>query len=171
MLGKYYEKNVADNKWFLVKAASYYRKAGFIDKSIDLTNINNIQYSKFKQHSDFNRYMAAVLTTHGACLRVNSNFSQAEKCASDALKYHISFYPYNLLGAIYIEQGKIKQGDEFFQKAELLGSDKQNEILNAQKSFIKDIINKASEGERREIARYFYNKDRERYGFLKKYFV
>lgn len=113
--------------------------------------------------------MAAVLTAHGACLRDNGNLSKAEKCAWDALKYDESFYPYNLLGGIYIDKGKIKQGDGFFQKAVSLGSDKKDEILNSQKPFIISIVNKSSVQEKRDIARYFYCKDPGRYSFLKKY--
>ncbi|MDD2901057.1 MAG: hypothetical protein PHU44_01310 [Syntrophales bacterium] len=169
LLGKYYEKNIGDDKWHIVTAAKYYRKAGLVDKGLALTNIENIQQDRFNQHKDFKKFMAAVLTAHGACLRDDGNLPKAEKCAWDALKYDESFYPYNLLGAIYIDKGKIKQGDDLFQQAEALGSGKKNEILNSQKSFIISVVNKSPIEAKTEIARYFYYKDNKRYGFLKKY--
>jgi tetratricopeptide (TPR) repeat protein len=171
LLGKYYEKNVSDNKWHIVKAAKNYRKAGLIDKSLALTNIESINQDEFSRDNDFNKFMAALLTNHGACLRDRHNFIKAEKCAWDALEYHKSYYPYNLLGAIYIEQGKFNEGDLYFQEAVSLGSDKRDEVLNSQISFIKTIIKKASKENRIEIAKYFYHKDHSKYSFLKKFII
>jgi tetratricopeptide (TPR) repeat protein len=172
LLGKYFEKNIADDKWNILNAAKYYRKASLIDKAFRLTDFGNIQQSQFKHHNDFNKFMAAVLTSHGACWRDYGNLPNAEKCACDALKYNISFYPYNLLGAIYIEKGNFEEGENFFQKAESLGSEKKDEkdkITNYQRSFLKSIIKKSSKEEKRKIANYFYCKDPTKYAFLKSY--
>lgn len=172
LLGKYFEKNIVDDKWNILNAAKYYRKARLIDKAFRLTDFGNIQQNQFKHHIDFNKFTAAVLTSHGACWRDYGNLSDAEKCARDALKYHISFYPYNLLGAIYIEKGNFEEGEEFFQKAESLGSEKKDEkekIINNQRSFLKFIIEKSSNEEKRKIANYFYHKNATKYAFLKNY--
>lgn len=155
LLGKYYEMNIADNKWHIVKAAKNYRKAGLIDKALYLTEIGKNQQDKFNRDADFNKFMAAVLTSHGGCLRDKGKLSKAEKCAMDALEYHKSFYPYNLLGAIYIQKGMFKQGDDYFHEAELLGSDKQDDVLEGQIFFIKTIIKKASKEEKNEISKFF----------------
>ena len=165
LLGEYYEKNIAIDKWHIVKAASYYRKAGLIDKALSLTSVEKC--NQFTKDKDANRFLAAILTNKGACFRDKGNLDEAEKYARDAIKNHSSFYPYNLLGAIYIERGKIKEGDDYFQKAECLGAIKKENILKQQISFLKLVVEKAPKELKVKIAEYFYTKDSVQYSFLR----
>ena len=83
------------NKWFLVNASSYWRKADEPEKALHLTeqiDFNKIKEAKLKQ---------ALLTTRGGALRDLDNLINAEKCALQAIEYWSkSHNPYTLLGAI-----------------------------------------------------------------------
>jgi tetratricopeptide (TPR) repeat protein len=168
LIGKYYEKHISDDKWYVLKAASNYRKAGLIEKAFDLTIIDNFAKSQFTRDTDFNKFTAAILNSHGACFREKGNLTEAEFFARKALQHHESFYPYNLLGAIYIEKGNFIEGDKLFQKAESIGANKKD-ITDEQIYFIKSIIKKAPKEIKKDISNYFYYKDPNRYIFLKQF--
>ena len=69
------------NKWFLVNASSYWRKADEPEKALHLTE--QIDFKKIKEA----KLKQALLTTRGGALRDLGNLTDAEKCALQAIEY------------------------------------------------------------------------------------
>ena len=86
---KYYiqEYDRTFSPWSLIKSCSSWRKAGFPEIGLQITD--NIRTNN-------NRQKAANLTTRGAAYKDLKDLNTAERCARGALKLKESKYPYSL---------------------------------------------------------------------------
>lgn len=75
-----------------------------------------------------------------------------------------SYYPYNLLGAVYYQQGLPEKGERYFDRARELGSS-----LNEEDEVIQSAIEKAGQAERAIVAEYLLRKDPTRYEWARYY--
>lgn len=140
----------------LPTAGSYWRKAKNPKRALEITD--NIRPGNPKSYS-------VLLIMRGGAYRDLKNFIEAEKCGREAIKLtKNNYYPYNLLGAIYWQQGLPGKADSFFDKAIQLGStikERDNMIISAMKQ--------ASALEKKQVAEYLLKKDAEKYFWVKKY--
>jgi hypothetical protein len=148
------------NKWFLVDASSYWRKADEPEKALHLTeqiDFNKIKEAKLKQ---------ALLTTRGGALRDLGNLTGAEKCALQAIEYWSkSHNPYTLLGAICYGTGRYVEGDRWFEEARKCGATERDVDTE-----IKRIVQKTKDKkELQALIDYLLNKDSQRYAWVNKY--
>lgn len=148
------------NKWFLVNASSYWRKADESEKALHLTeqiDFNKIKEAKLKQ---------ALLTTRGGALRDLDDLIDAEKCALQAIAYWSkSHNPYTLLGAICYGTGRHAEGDRWFDEARKRGATERD--VDAE---IKRVLQKIKDKkELQALIDYLINKDSRRYDWVKKY--
>jgi tetratricopeptide (TPR) repeat protein len=151
------EYSKTNDLWQLIKACTNWRKADNPNRVIQLL--------QSKQTSD-KKIMSAILNLLGAAYRDIDELEIAEKCARDAVtNNNKSFYPHNLLGAIYYQKGMPEQGDTHFDIAIQLGSNPYKEPT------IKESLKKAGYEERNEIARYLLQKDPQKYKWAQDYLV
>lgn len=148
------------NKWFLVNASSYWRKADEPEKALHLTeqiDFNKIKEAKLKQ---------ALLTTRGGALRDRYDLVNAEKCALQAIEYWSkSHNPYTLLGAICYATGRYDEGDRWFEEARKRGATERD--VDAE---IKRIVQKTKDKkELQALIDFLLNKDSRRYAWVNKY--
>jgi tetratricopeptide (TPR) repeat protein len=137
------EYNRDHNFWNLIKSCSAWRKAGFPDIGLQVTE--NVISARSVE-------MAAILTTRGGAFKDLGVLDTAEQCARSALTYSISKYPYSLLGAIYYLNGSPEKGDEYFEKAMQLGLSS-----NARDRMILEAYTDASIPQKEEMMKYFQN--------------
>ena len=119
--GIFFEKKfkISKNPWFIINSCSNFRKANRLDlASVVLSKINWSDQWK-------NNLKSAYLTVRGAIKRENNDLSSA---LSDALYAHKcqpkNHRPCTLLGALYIQTGSYKLGEDWFSKAIFLGASK-----------------------------------------------
>ena len=148
------------NKWFLVNASSYWRKADESKKALHLTeqiDFNKIKEAKLKQ---------ALLTTRGGALRDLDDLINAEKCALQAIEYWSkSHNPYTLLGAICYATGRYDEGHRWFEEARKRGATEKDEDAE-----IKRILQKTKDKkELQALIDFLLNKDSHRYAWVNKY--
>mgnify|MGYP001560031922 FL=1 len=152
-----YERN--GNVWDLASASKYLRKAGMYNKAVEITN----EFPKIPNGDP--QSSAAVFTSRGAAFRDSSNLPKAEECALDAIKLApSSFNPYSLLGAIYYERGDPAKGDEYFEKASLLGASPRNKEVE-----IHVTLKKSGVEVRNTIIDYLLRKDAEKYAWVNEF--
>jgi Flp pilus assembly protein TadD len=97
----------------------------------------------------------------GGAFRDISDFEHAKECALSALQLAPKdYHPYNLLGAIYYQQGLPEEGNKYFKKANELGSKPYEEDTN-----IKSALKKAESQAKNYIAKYLLAKDPVRYEY------
>ncbi|WP_169312025.1 tetratricopeptide repeat protein [Syntrophobotulus glycolicus] len=158
VLAIYYESEYlkSGNLWSLVKASENWRRLANAARAIELL--------KDKCSND-SKLMSTILTTCGAAFQDINESTEAEKYARKAIKasrYH--YYPYHLLGVIYFHRGRPEKGDKYFAKAMELG-------LNPK--VMEDEIEKVFETAGKDvkvcIAKYLFNKDRQKYQWAKHY--
>ena len=120
------------NKWFLVNASSYWRKAEEPEKALCLTeqmDFNKIKEAKLKQ---------ALLTTRGGALRDLDDLINAEKCALQAIEYWSkSHNPYTLLGAICYDTRRYDEGYQWFEEARKRGATEKDENVEIKRILLK----------------------------------
>jgi len=106
-----------------------------------------------------------VLTMRGGAFRDISDFDHAKECALSALQLAPDdFHPYNLLGAIYYQQGLPEEGNKYFEKANALGSKPHDED-----TIIRSALKKAEKQAKKNVAKYLMAKDPVRYEWAKYY--
>lgn len=158
LLAQYHEQRLhcTGDEWHRAHACSNWRKANKPENGIALTEHMFIQDQTKK---------AAVLTTRGGALRDIRNLNEALTCAEQASKCDPkSYYPLNLMGAIYFERGEPEKGDECFARALALGAKPQVQVNEMQGA-----IRKADTENARRVAAYLLRKDPERYRWAQKY--
>jgi hypothetical protein len=143
------EYNRTFNPWLLVKSCSSWRKAGYPQIGLQVTQ---------NASSNRNDVMAAILTTRGAAFKDLRDLTTAEQCAQAALTYEITKFPYSLLGAIYYLYGLPHKGDEYFQKAIELGLSSKEQDKQIFKAY-----NEAGMREKEEIKKYLASFNPTRY--------
>jgi len=148
------------NKWFIVNASSYWRKADEPEKALHLTE--QIDFKKIKEA----KLKQALLTTRGGALRDLGNLTDAEKCALQAIEYWSkSHNPYTLLGAICYGTRRHVEGDRWFDEAIKRGATERD--VDAE---IKRVLQKIKDkNELQALIDYLLNKDSHRYDWVKKY--
>ena len=101
----------------------------------------------------------------GGAYRDLGQLADAETAAREAMDLDPqSFYPYNLLGAIYYQRGLPEAGERYFDRARELGSSPHEEDEG-----IQSAIEKAGEAERVIVAEYLLRKDSTRYEWARYY--
>lgn len=116
-LANYFYELYKSNKylWNLSRASRHFRNANNPNMAIEITK--EINFNNPDKHA-----LAAVLTTRGGAFKDVREFDNAKECAFGALKYHETFYPYFLLGAIHILVEDLDKANFFFKEAERLGA-------------------------------------------------
>lgn len=158
IIAMYYEKEYlkTKNQWNLVKASSNLRRSDESYRAIELLE---------NEHSKDSKLMSAILTTCGGAYRDINDVIKAEKHAKEAIDIgDESFYPFNLLGAIYYQKGMPEEGDKCFNKAIELGSD-----LRIMDKEIENSFKIAGEDEQIRVAKYLLDKDEQKYQWVKYY--
>ncbi len=153
------EKHFSEYKiWNLANSCKYFRKAAKPDKTIEISE----DFSRVTQTSGYHEAEAAVFTSRGAAFKDAGVLDQAELNALRAigLSPH-SFYPYNLLGAIYYQKNNCQKGDEYFNEAIRLGS-----LPDVQESEIKSVLKESGEDSKRNIIDYLFRKDPIKYKWV-----
>lgn len=146
----------SNDLWDLVKACKYFRESNNPLKAIEVLDNKNTSDKKL---------MAAIRTTCGGAYRDINEIDKAETCAFEAIKANnTSFYPYNLLGALYYQKGMLEEGDEYFNRAIELGSS-----TRIRDSEIRKSMDQAGKDEKIRIAEYMLSKDPQKYGWVKYY--
>lgn len=136
----------------LASAGSNWRKSDNPQRALEITQ--NLQSP--------NHY---ILTMRGGAFRDISDFKQAKECAFSALQLAPNnYHPYNLLGAIFYQQGLPEEGYKYFQKANSLGSKPVDEDTS-----IKSALSKAGSDEKKLVAKFLLAKDPKRYEWAKFY--
>ncbi|MDD4238043.1 MAG: hypothetical protein PHT62_05755 [Desulfotomaculaceae bacterium] len=158
VLALYYESRyrMTGNVLDAVMASKFWRRAKLPEKALKMTEglrpTNNDEISK-------------IYTTRGGAYRDLKRLTEAEACAHNAIKYRPgSYYPYNLLGAIYYQKNMCSEGDKYFAKAIELGSGYTQTDNN-----IRNAIKNAEYDNQEQIAQYLLNKDPIRYKWARSY--
>jgi tetratricopeptide (TPR) repeat protein len=157
-LAVYYdlEFKAYNDGWDLIKAGTYWRNAHFPDKVLEIT--------EFIRFGD-NKTQAALFTNRGGAYRDKGDLDNAEQCANNAIDLQPkSYYPYNLLGAVYYQRGNPNAGDEYFKKAIELGAKPKD-----QDEMIEKTIKVSEAATRRLVAKYLIEKDPIRYKWAEYY--
>lgn len=157
----YFRKfKASENLWDLVKACSELRQANLADKAIKASD------ACVDEVSEDARAKGALWTTRGGAFRDLGELSQAKFCGERAVEIcPQSYYPYNLLGAIFYEEGEMAKGDQYFDQAIGLGS---NERLRDKE--VKATIQRSSAEKRNAIIEYLLSKDPKRYRWARAFF-
>lgn len=151
------------NEWKSVLASSNWRRANEPKRAIQVAT-NAFEHEQ-KQNPRDHRLLGAILTTRGGALRDIGNLENAEKDAWQAVELDPNKpHPYNLLGAIYYQNGQPQKGDEYFQKAIERGASIQEQDYE-----IRSAVQKAGETEQRIVAAYLLHKDAIKYAWAEKY--
>ena len=152
LLADHYQREYSrtGDGWNLARASAWWRQANQPDVAVQLTD--------GRAFSDV-VLMSAILNTRGGAFRDLKNLAVAEECAWKALDhYPDSPHAYNLLGAIYYQRGQPGKGDQYFARAEALGS-KAAETDGQ----IRSALERADVSARQRSAEHLLRKDRSRY--------
>jgi hypothetical protein len=146
--------------WLLVKASRSRRQSGQPALAIKHTD------SLLRINTSWGaRLMSAILTTRGGALRDLYDLDAARICAEEAVSRDTqSFYPHNLLGAIYFQEGEPARGEWHFEEARRLGA-----RLGQQETEMRNAMERAGEIERRKVANYLVQKDPQQYDWARLY--
>lgn len=157
VLATYYQENEYRRRrdaWALVKASGYWRNTREPRKALGVTE--PLLEGKLAP-----KIGAAVLTTRGGAFRDLLDLDAAERCAREAIKLdRTSYYPYNLLGAVYWLRGEAEKGHECFVRAMELGAPLQDQVRQ-QESAMREI----DPQQRRDVAKYLLERDPAKYGW------
>lgn len=158
-LAFYYEKKSHYSnceEWDVVHAGKYWREAGFPQRAIDVTD--SISSTNVTLNS-------AILVNRGGAYRDLKNLTAAEECGKKSLKLTPnSFYPYNLLGAVFYQNGDPEEGEKHFDKARQLGASPR--ATDAQ---IRNSVKLAEKEQQVIVAQYLLKKDPIKYKWAKYY--
>jgi hypothetical protein len=159
VLAKYYlDMYQVDDaeKWYLILAMKYLRKAGF-SKIALLISQHELIYDP--------ELASAYYTTRGGAFRDLNNFIEAENNAFYALETgYRTFHPFSLLGAIYIQCGLPRESDYMFYRAKRLGA----EFYEFDEE-IKKLLSNTNKENRKLVVLYLLEKDKTRYEWAEKY--
>lgn len=150
-----YHKNrykKSHDPWELIKEASCWRNID-PEKTLKLSEKIFINHPNAKTN-----IKAAALTIKGGAYRDLNDLESAQSCAYKALEYYVSFYPYNLLGAIAFQLGNLEEGERFFQKSEEFGASKKD-----QQDQMVSSLKKSEPQTRVRIAQYLLERDPQKY--------
>lgn len=159
VLGSYFEIKShlpQSESWDSVTAGKYWRKAKQPQRAIDALKGAN---------SNNERIKSAILTVRGAALKDKKQFQEATQEAKKAIAVSPrSYHPYNLMGAICVQNGAPEEGNAYFEKAKELGAspEEMDEI-------IKDSIQNADAENQLKAIRYLLAKDPVKYKWAKFY--
>ena len=158
LLGQYYilEYNRYPDDWHIIKGAKYFRKANKPEVAISaLKNIKNNE----------SRIKGAKLTVIAAAYKDSNELDVSENYAIKAVAIAPdSYYPHNVLGAIYYQTGQPEKGDKHFDRAIQLGSNPKTS-----ESEIKKSLALAGKKEQIYVAKYLLKKDPKKYNWAEKY--
>lgn len=160
VLGQYYQNRflVVHNLWLAIRSGKYFRQANEPQRALNVTE--NIA-------SGDKKTQAALLTNRGGAYRDLGELGKAMHHAEKAIEVQPnSYFAYNLLGAIYYQQGYPEAGELEFQKAIELGSSRKT-----QEGMIGAALQDASSAARDAIAFYLLGKDPIKYGWVSKFVV
>lgn len=148
------------NKWNLVSASSDWRKAKNPQKASELTN--NLNFNKIPG----DELKSALLTTRGTAFRDVENFSEAEKCAKQAIDYCTHGYePYLLMATICKRQNQSE--DYVFWKKEAI---KRGAELGDEDYELKRMVkNIKDEVKLQEVVEYLLKEEPRQYAWAKSY--
>jgi hypothetical protein len=146
--------------WNVVNASAHWRKADEPKTALKLTN--NLQQLRTLKEA---KLKSALFTTRGGALRDIDHLSDAETCASEAIRHYAdSHNPYTLMGALCYDTGRYELGDEWFEKAVKLGAK-----IKDQDAELKRILSKKKGKELQDIIDHLVKKDPERFKWVKQY--
>jgi tetratricopeptide (TPR) repeat protein len=138
--------------WQAVKACRYWRDAGKPERAVGLSEAVT-RAPSFDGLAA--RLRAAILTTRGGALRDLGRLDEAENCGLTAERTNPdSHYPYNLLGAVYIQMGKPHKGEFYFGLAFEKGASSEAAV-----SSMKSALRLAEPEARRRSAEYLLRRD------------
>ncbi len=153
-----------EDPWVLLTACKYWRKAHNPRQVISVTE-GIIAECVTAQDNSVKKIYSALLTSRGGAFKDLKIYTKALKSASDAIGFQPnSYYPLNLLGAIYYEMGLASKGDQFFEKAAKLGSPRPE-----QDTRIKNSIHRSRPENRRKVVSYLLSKDPVKYAWTRKF--
>ncbi|MBE9183729.1 hypothetical protein IQ270_03055 [Microcoleus sp. LEGE 07076] len=148
------------NKWNLVSASSDWRKAKNPQKASELTN--NFNFNKIPG----DELKSALLTTRGTAFRDVENFSEAEKCAKQAIDYCPHGYePYLLMATISKRQEKYEDYVFWENEAIKRGAELGDEDYEL-KRMVKNI---KDEVKLQEVVEYLLKEDPHQYAWANSY--
>ena len=148
------------NKWNLVSASSDWRKAKNPQKASELTN--NLNFNKIPG----DELKSALLTTRGTAFRDVENFSEAEKCAKQAIDYCPDGYePYLLMATIYKRQNQYEDYVFWENEAIKRGAELGDEDYEL-KRMVKNI---KDEVKLQEVVEYLLKEDPRQYAWAQSY--
>lgn len=114
---EYKDFQKSGDPWSLAKAGKYFRKASKPSSIIELVTdqvLSKIVNSKAR---------SALLTNRGGAKRDLNDIEGAKSDGHEAINIDAhSFYPHNLLGAVYYQAGQPALGDKHFEHAVELGA-------------------------------------------------
>lgn len=152
------------NKWKIVNAISDWRKAGELDRALNLTQ--NLNWKKISDH----KLKAALLTNRGFTLRDRTkdshDFIEAFQCAEQAIALNPqAFQPYLLCATLFYKTADYTNGDIWMQKAIERGANP-SDLDYEMKRLVKNAKNA---GERKQLVDYLLKTDPQRYSWAKEY--
>lgn len=149
----------SNNPWDAINASSHFRKCNQATKADSI--LINIDSSKLKSK----KIESAFHTTYGGVKRDLEKFIEAINHGNKAhLLTPNDFRPCTLLGAVNMEIRNYEEGQAWYRKAVERGA--------TQKSVdddLRSIFMRSEKSKRKELGTFLYNKDPERYGWVKKY--
>ncbi len=152
-----YQKN--GKLFYAAMAASNYRKAKLPEDCIEFSN--NVLKAATKIDGSY----GALITSCGAAYRDIGSLPKAARYAEKAISLdETSYYPWNLLGAVYYEQGNFEEGDACFDKAIKLGSS-----LEDAASGIRGALIRTTKDTQAALARHLIVRDPVKYFWAEKY--
>lgn len=158
LLALYYERqyNTTRDTFAAINASKYWRKQGEPEHALKITG--GIE--------DKDSYrMSMVLTTRGGAFKDRGALVEAEECARKAIRLDKeSYHPWNLLGAVYYQQGEPKEGSKCFNKAEELGAKPRDK-----ETAIRSAVQRAGDTERQKVKLYLQQVHPKLYGKFRKY--
>ncbi len=151
---------ITHDPWDLLRSASYWRGHGEPERVLGHTN-----HLLKVVRNDNSKLLIAVLTVRGAAYADIPDLVSATECAERAMKIdRTNFFPFALMGAIYIQSGDGRMGERYFDMAIRNGAEQQ--IIDRQ---IHAAVRKASADRKRSVALYLVGKDRRRFSWALAY--
>lgn len=158
LLAQYYERQYCTTRdtFDATNASKYWRKQGEPERALEIT--------EGIEDKDPHR-MSMVLTTRGGAFKDIGALVEAEECAREAIRLDKgSYYPWNLLGAVYYQQGEPEEGSKCFNKAEKLGAEPRDK-----ETAIRGAVQRAGDTERQKVKLYLQQVHPKLYGKLRNY--
>ncbi len=147
-----------NDPWQAVNASGHLRKCKAAKEAHEL--LVSIPEARLKQ----TKLKSAVRTTHGGALRDLGRYSEALKYGEEAhALLPENFRPCTLQGAIHMEMGNIREGHEWYRKAEERGA-----TSDSIESELRSVLARMSAEKRKEAVAELLRIDPKGYGWLRK---